>query len=283
MNNKVLVVGTVRNCSKTLRKVIRTLERELLAVGRDPEFFLVESDSDDSTVNRLQELSNTQANFRFVSLGNLKASIPDRVPRIAFCRNRYLEELERLNHAEDKFNHLVVSDFDEVNSKIQFPGKGDWLFSDQSVFTANQFGRYYDVFALRAPGWVEEDYRLTIQKHLGEGARPLQAYLQAVSQKQVHIQPLRKPFEVQSAFGGLAIYPTNVLEGLRYAPQQLTETLYVCEHVSLSKSIWSKGIKVMIAPSLRNKGSLSHTFSSIPIVLAFLKRVPGVNFWGRRL
>lgn len=279
----MLVVGTVRNCSKTLRKVLRTLQRELLAVGRDPEFFLVESDSDDSTVDQLKELSSTQANFRFVSLGNLKVSLPERIPRIAFCRNVYLEELERLNHAEDKFNHLVVADFDEVNSKIQFPQNSNWLFSDQSVFCANQFGRYYDIFALRASGWVEEDYRLTIQKHLSDGARPLHAYLQAVAQKQVHIQPGNKPFEVQSAFGGLAIYPTKVLAGLRYAPQTLEELLHECEHVSLSKSIWSKGTKVMIAPSLRNKGSLRHTFSSSPLVLAVLKPLSRVGFWRPRL
>jgi hypothetical protein len=270
MSNKVLVVGTVRNCSTKLRKVVKRLEKELLAVGREPEFFLVESDSDDGTVEQLMGLAKSKSNFRFVNLGILRLKIPERIQRIAFCRNVYLEELERLNQVEAKFDHLVVADFDEVNFRIQFPRDSGWLFSDKSIFTANQFGRYYDVLAVRADGWVEEDYRLSMQQLVHDGARPLHAFLQAVSNKQVHIQPGTTAFEVQSAFGGLAIYPAKVLGGLRYTPKALTETLFECEHVEFSKAIGSRGAKIMIAPSLRNKGSLRHTFTSNPLIRATL-------------
>lgn len=278
MSNKVLVVGTVRNCSTKLRKVVKRIEKELLAVGREPEFFIVESDSDDGTVEQLMGLAKSKSNFRFVTLGILRLKIPERIQRIAFCRNVYLEELERLNQAEGKFDHLVVADFDEVNFRIQFPRNSDWIFSNKSIFTANQFGRYYDILAVRADGWVEEDYRLSMQQLVNAGDRPLQAFLQAVSHKQVHIKPGAAPFEVHSAFGGLAIYPTSVLEGLRYAPKALTETLYECEHVELSKAIGSRGAKILIAPSLRNKGSLRHTFTSNPLVRAALSLVFRVSF-----
>lgn len=278
MSNKVLVVGTIRNCSTKLRKVVKCLEKELLAVGREPEFFLVESDSDDGTVEQLMGLARSKSNFRFVTLGILRLKIPERIQRIAFCRNVYLEELERLNQAEGKFDHLVVADFDEVNFRIQFPRNSALIFSDKSIFTANQFGRYYDILAVRADGWVEEDYRLSIQQLVNAGDQPLQAFLQAVSHKQVHIKPGAAAFEVHSAFGGLAIYPARVLEGLRYAPKALTETLYECEHVELSKAIGSRGARIMIAPSLRNKGSLRHTFTSNPLVRAALSLVFRVGF-----
>ena len=278
MSKKVLVVGAVRNCSTKLRKVVRRIEKELLAVGREPEFFIVESDSDDGTVEQLMGLAKRKSNFRFVTLGILRLKIPERIQRIAFCRNVYLEELERLNQTEGKFDHLVVADFDEVNFRIQFPRNSDWIFSDKSIFTANQFGRYYDILALRADGWVEEDYRLSMQQLVNAGARPLQAFLQAVSHKQVHIKPGTSAFEVHSAFGGLAIYPARVLEGLRYAPKALTETLYECEHVELSKAIASRGGRIMIAPNMINKGSLRHTFTSNHLVRASLSLVSRVSF-----
>jgi hypothetical protein len=278
MSKKVLVVGTVRNCSKTLTRALRVLEKELVEVGREPEFFLVESDSNDDTVNQLKDLSSNQANFRFVSFGKLQTTIPDRIQRIAFCRNAYLEELEKLNVDEDRFPHLLVADFDEVNSRIQFPRNGDWLFSEESVFATNQFGRYYDILALRAEGWVEEDYRVSTKRLIADGIRPLRAYLKAVSQKQMRIRSSTKAFEVQSAFGGLAIYPAKDLVGIRYVPELLSGVLYECEHVSLAKSLRARGTKIMIAPSLRNKGSLRHTFASNPVVLLILKALSTLHF-----
>ena len=280
MSKKVLVVGTVRNCSKTLRRVLRVLEGELVAVGREPEFFLVESDSDDNTVVQLRALSKNKANFRYVSLGQLQMTIPDRIQRIAFCRNAYLEELEKLNVGEERFHHLVVADFDEVNSKIQFPRDSDWLFSEGSVFVTNQLGRYYDILALRADGWVEEDYRVSTKRFLATGIRPLRAYLKTVAQKQVRIRSSTRAFEVQSAFGGLAIYPAKALEGIRYVPELLDGVLYECEHVSLSKSLWARGTIIMIAPSLRNRGSLTHTFASNPVFLFILKALSTLRFPG---
>jgi hypothetical protein len=283
MRNKILVVGTVRNCSKSIRRVVRSLERELLAAGREPQFFLVESDSEDNTLDKLNALSKSKANFRFTSLGNLRTSIPDRLQRIAACRNVYLQELERLNAEEFQFSHLVVADFDEVNFRIRIPRNGDWLFSDESVFTSNQLGRYYDILALRASGWVEEDYRISIKRLQAGGSSLLRAYLKAVSQKQLKIPHSSRAFEVQSAFGGLAVYPAKVLVSLRYVPELIGEGLYECEHVSLSKSIRNRGTKIQIAPGLRNSGSFRHAFASNPFVLMILWTLTRVRFRSTRL
>jgi hypothetical protein len=189
-----------------------------------------------------------------------------------------LEELERLNVGGERFHHLVVADFDEVNSKVQFPRNSGWLFSDESVFATNQFARYYDILALRAEGWVEEDYRVSTKRFLADGIRPVRAYLKAVAQKQVRIRSSIRAFEVQSAFGGLAIYPAKALEGIRYVPESLDGVLYECEHVSLSKSLRARGTKIMIAPSLKNKGSLRHTFASNPVVLFILRALSTLRF-----
>jgi hypothetical protein len=283
MSNKVLVVGTVRNCSRRIRRILKVLEKELVAAGREPHFLLVESDSKDDTIDQLKDLSKARINFRFISLGNLETSIPNRVQRIAFCRNTYLQELERLNAVEQEYSHLIVADFDEVNFKIRFPRNSDWLFSEESVYAANQFGRYYDIFALRAMGWVEEDYRLSIQNHVAEGCSPLRAYLKAVAGKQKRIPPYGRAIEVQSAFGGLAVYPARILEGLRYIPEWIGEALYECEHVSLATSIRSRDARIMIATSLRNRGSFRHTFASNPLVLIVLWSLSRLRFRGSRL
>jgi hypothetical protein len=94
----------------------------------------------------------------------------------------------------------------------------------------------------------------------------------------VRIRSNTKTLEVQSAFGGLVIYPAKALAGIRYVPELLDGVLYECEHVSLSKSLRRNGTKIMIAPSLMNKGSLRHTFASIPAVLFILKAVSSLRF-----
>jgi hypothetical protein len=271
MREEVFVVGTVRNCSKKILRVVKQLEKQLSRAGRSAHFFLVESDSRDETVGRLEKIAKTRPNFQFVSLGELERKTPNRIARIAVCRNTYMYELEKLENAGRALTHVIVADFDKVNFKVRFPRIPERLFSQDVVFTANQFGRYYDILALRAHGWVDEDYRISMLRYLEKKLTKLAAFLEAVSKKQVHIPPSEEAIEVQSAFGGLAIYPWRAISGLRYEPDQVTDSILECEHVSFSRSIKFRNVKIFIEPSLRNKGDYRHSFSSNPFVYAALR------------
>ena len=81
--NKILLVGTVSNVSKTLSKEVRIVSRalsDLELVG----IFLVESDSKDLTLEVLSNLSKEISGFDYLSLGDLRNTIPDRISRIRF-------------------------------------------------------------------------------------------------------------------------------------------------------------------------------------------------------
>jgi hypothetical protein len=160
-----------------------------------------------------------------------------------------------------KFDYLVVADFDGINSRISQPRTIEELFSGDTIVSANQSGHYYDILALRAPSWVEEDYRISMIK-TRDGNDPLAGVLEFVSSKQRRISKSEPPIKVSSAFGGLAIYPVPLLDGCRYEPTELSPNIWECEHVGFNARALRNGGQMIILPALRNRGSLRHTLFS---------------------
>ena len=110
--NGILIVSTVRNCSRSILRTIDAVDNYL--ESKNKEFLFIESDSDDNTVAILKELSAARSNFKYLSMGNLKTSIPRRTERIAFCRNKYLTYMhENCKHfeyfifVEDSLNYVL--------------------------------------------------------------------------------------------------------------------------------------------------------------------------------
>ena len=64
INGNFLVVGTANNCEKLLKKSISNIK---LSIGKVKKvhFLIIESDSQDNTVNLLDELTKDFENFRF--------------------------------------------------------------------------------------------------------------------------------------------------------------------------------------------------------------------------
>jgi hypothetical protein len=267
-----LVAGVVRNGAKTISRTVQQL-RKLFGGFADLEFFIVESDSSDSTVATLERLKASQPGFGFVSLGDLRFAIPDRILRISFARNVYLEYLETIqSDSENPPSHLVVADFDGVNVKIRSLARPSQLLQEQVVICANQHGRYYDILALRCAGWVVDDYRVLISEYIDKGESASVGYLENLLSPQIRISELSPEIEVDSAFGGLAIYPVRLLRSVRYSPQILADLkIAVCEHVSFSNQIRSSGGVIRILPSLRNTGDWRHTWFSNPVIINSLR------------
>jgi hypothetical protein len=254
---EILVAGLARNCRITLLKSMRQLEN-LFGPDITLSYFLVESDSNDGTQKVLERQSRENPRFKYKSLGNLEPEIPDRIRRIAHCRNEYVSYLRDELSLGRKKDYLVVADFDGVNSKISFPGTIEELLCRDTIVSANQIGHYYDILALRAPSWVEEDYRLSMERDKSSGD-PLSSFLNIVSRKQILISKSGTPIEVASAFGGLAIYPSHLLEGCSYEPKELSAGIVECEHVGFNARALRNGGRMIILPTLRNRGSFSHT------------------------
>jgi len=256
-DKRILVVGIVRNCSKSLKSSTRSIKELLIGLGQ-VSFFLVESDSSDRTLAVLGEFAQEHPWFAYKTMGSLIDEVPERISRITKCRNVYIEHLQMLMESSESPDYVVVADFDGVNSKLMYESGGGEILRPDTVVTSNQRGRYYDILALRSSGWVSEDYRIGVSRDITSGSDPLISFINNVSKKQIKISSKRTEIPVSSAFGGLAIYPAEPLSKCSYRTTELSPGVFECEHVKLHEDLASLGVGIIIAPFLQNVGERSH-------------------------
>jgi len=255
---QVLVAGVVRNGERRMRRDLEALRRAVTQAGFGRvQWLVVESDSDDSTVDLLGRLRETWADFDFISLGATRASHPLRTDRIARSRNAYLEALER----EPRYagvTHVLVADLDGVCSDLGAEALAScWQLDEPwSMCAANQGDYYYDVWALRHPLWCPDD-AWALRNALLPLIGAVEADRLAVFARMVHIAPERAPIEVDSAFGGLALYVRDALRGARYAGLDGAGR-ELCEHVALHAGLRAAGHRLYVHPGLINARRTKH-------------------------
>ncbi len=246
----LLVCGVVRDCARTIAKDLARL-REATAWVSKLQCLVVESDSDDATMAVLQQLAAAWPGLQVVTLGRLRERLPERTDRIAHARNTCLELLERDARYAD-VDHVLMADLDGMCTDLCADAlRSCWqLDVPWSVCTANQGDCYYDIWALRHPQWCPGDTgveQAALAPLMGKSAAKNLALLA----RMVHISPDTPPIEVDSAFGGLAIYRRAAVEGLRYDSRD-AEGRPACEHVALHLAMRSRGERIFINPRLIN-------------------------------
>jgi hypothetical protein len=241
--------------------------------GYNVGFFFVESDSQDNTLHLLDKLKEKISDFSYVSLGKIEEVIPDRIARIAYCRNVYIEELRNRLYTEDT-EFTVVADMDGINSKLSRTGvESCFILENWSVCTANQRGPYYDIYALRARNWNLQNLPESYQHHLEKYRFHAIAFYLSVVRKMFKYRG-KNPIEVESAFGGIAIYKTDVLRNFKYSETNQQGTIE-CEHVGLHRAIREDGGKIIINPNFINAGWTRNAQRT-------LLKLIGVSLLGRR-
>lgn len=253
----VVVVGTARDCERSVRAEVHRLERATRAFRRR-RVLVVESDSSDCTSDVLVRVGSEISGFRHISLGKLQPRIPGRSERIAYCRNAYLEELRSDARYRD-VDYVIVADLDGANASLDAMALATcWAPSVESwdVCTANQRGPYSDIWALRhavwCPGDCWESYR-ALEPILG--ARLAMGV--AVHSKMIRIPSDAPTIRVTSAFGGLAVYRAAALLTGEYRGVR-DDGVDVCEHVPLHEALVARGHRVLINPALINAGVTFH-------------------------
>ena len=256
-NDSIVILGICRNVGKDLSADIAKLSLAFSDFSQ-VHFRIVESDSIDNTIEVLHSLQQIYQNFKFKTFGNLESFISNRWERIAYCRNAclsYMAEDPELNSV----SYFAVADLDGVNSKIDRDAVlSCWVIDDWDVCTANQKGPYYDVFALRHQDWSPNDCWKFEAALKDQGIHPVLAREQAIYKRQRVISPNSEWIEVDSAFGGLAIYKRSILGEARYEGKLLDGSI-VCEHVPFHQSLKSQGARIFINPSLINGGWNGHS------------------------
>ena len=258
---KVFVVGTARDCSATLEQDVN---RVLFAFGEKCElhWLIIESDSSDNSIEILKSLKNRIPNFDYKSFSKLVNIYPERTQRLAFCRNEYLKEIKKL---DSSFELIAVMDFDGINSLLSPQSiESCWKIKDWSVQTANQEGPYFDIWALRHQSWCPNDWITEYNKLKAKGMKSSKALHKSLYVKMVTIPRESDPIEVESAFGGFALYKRECFASAIY--EGMSDGKPVCEHVSLHQTIRKSGGKILINPGLINAGYTSHTLILKPTI-----------------
>ncbi|MBM5799427.1 MAG: hypothetical protein FJ077_01000 [Cyanobacteria bacterium K_DeepCast_35m_m2_023] len=261
VDSQFLVVGAVRNCAYTLEAEIERLRRALQFASA-VSFFLVESDSEDETPQLLSLLRRSIPGFRYASLGHLSDLMPARTERIAYCRNIYLNYIQS-DSACEKIEFVLVADFDGVNERLNEQSLlSCFSRSDWDVACANQSGLYYDIYALRHPYWSPSDCLAQQQVLFALGASKFRSFYMAHYSKMLKISPHSDWIQVDSAFGGCALYRRQALLGVSYCGLNASGA-QICEHVELHRQIRESGGIIFINPALINSHQASeHTINA---------------------
>jgi hypothetical protein len=258
-NSKILVVGTVSNVANTLNKNFKSINRAL-SDFKSVNYFLVESDSSDATLRELSILRE-QHNINYLSLGELSRIIPNRVERIRHCRNAYINHLREIA-AEIEFNYVLVIDLDGIANKVSKKGIRSCFEKQQNwdVCFSNQFPYYYDIYALRAKGWNDSDpfkdievlknsMQISKQDRLRYWKEENSIRQKILYSKMRFIKPWHDWVAVESAFGGLGIYKTEIFLEFDYSCDFYSEA-NTCEHVTLHHKLFYNSKKMFINPRL---------------------------------
>jgi hypothetical protein len=252
----LLVVGVARNCEKSVHDDVLRLFDSMKGHG-SLSWLVIESDSQDNTVEALRGLERTVPKFRFISLGSLRHALPNRTQRIAYCRNKYLEQLDS-NPLYADIDYVVVGDLDGVNNLITSDGfESCWMRSGWDVCTANQRGPYYDIWALRHSLWSPNDCWKQCQFLLDHKVPREAALMASVYSKYIVLNETDDWIEVESAFGGLAVYRRAALKGAQYVGLD-EQGESICEHVVLHRTIRKNGHKIFINPAFVNGADSEH-------------------------
>lgn len=260
-DSNFLVAGVVRNCANHVKSDVKKIQDALAGV-HNVSWLLVESDSDDQTVEVLKGLKNEITNFDFMTVGTLRDQMPIRTDRLAYCRNTFLEAI-RSQEKYRNIDYVLVSDFDGMNTHLT-PASIDscWERNDWDVCTANQDGPYYDVWTIRHPFWSPNDCYEQYRYMLSLKVRAFVAYYDAVYSRMITIPKNAEWIEVDAAFGGLAIYKREAIISSRYAG--ITEAgVEICEHVVLSEGIKKAGFSIFLNPRLINTRRSEHINKSL--------------------
>jgi hypothetical protein len=259
----ILITGLARDVAKFLPKEIKRFEKEFNHIFEVVNFLIIESDSKDNTKKVLEDIKNERNHFDYISLGAIESTLPSRIERLAFCRNVYVKEI-RENKLYKNVDFVAIVDFDIKNNRLRLNelkkllGKQSW----DAIF-ANQTGRYYDIYALRKKGWVENDcfadYKNFSMSMSSQDAKKL-----AIWSKMRKIGKNSPLIPVDSAFGGLGIYRKNVFMNFDYS--LLNEQIHESEHVSLHKKIIDSNGLLFIVPNMTNFSWSAHNLSSFKLL-----------------
>jgi glycosyltransferase involved in cell wall biosynthesis len=236
---KLLFSGCARDCAGTVYDNISAL----LAIGDLPwceelRVYVAENGSKDDTRLIVSHLAVTDSRVVPLFLDDIDEQIPAREARIAFCRDRLLDEILKT----DSDGLYIPIDLD---SGIASSMDADALRQACQLVAFNQctavfpasYPYYYDIYALREVKWCPRSCWKQIHDAKARGSLwSLFVHIRYLSSRQKPLSQLQAEglIPIDSAFGGVGIYSLAIVAelGARYFSRDLLlQHLRLCEHV----------------------------------------------------
>jgi hypothetical protein len=231
-NYDVIFAGTVRNCEPYIKK---TLENINECGKKFNNYYVViyENDSNDKTRKILNE--NKKSNYFYIFDDGIKEH--RRTVRLSNGRNKILDKVKELS-----CDYLIMLDMDDVNKSGKFVDSIESCFkySNWDVLTGNQTGKYYDLWALRKQDLINYDCLREIARTNDQDKK--NHIINIINNTYFDNNGL---LEVDSAFGGIAIYKISSIKNCRYNGVHPDEE-EKCEHVDFNECIKENGGKIFI-------------------------------------
>lgn len=242
-----LLIGIItKNVIEHLDGLFNNIEKYIYCQKENDLLFknykvlFVDGNSNDGTYEKCLDFCNKDLNNRKV-MKQLNCYLP-RPLSLEQARNMYIEYFEKYFN---KGVFLLILDADDVNSKPIVDMSGFlscFNYNDWDFMGGNQSDKYYDIWTLRSKECPYDCWEMV--RKTGN--------MDYVNKHHIHIPKNNSLIEVDSAFGGIGIYNTEKLKGLRYRVFREDDYIEQCEHVGLNKSLQQKGGKLYINPAFIN-------------------------------
>ena len=166
---KIVFCGLSKNCGSTLIKNLEFINK-FIDTYKDIyiKSIVIESDSEDGSLEHLKKLEANSSIELFIK-NNLELTISSRIERIAICRNIGLEYIKKNFVSLDNLIYIPYDNdinlFQNTNEK-KFMSLIEELFNEKNVSGIFPISDpyYYDIFALRAKGWVNYNAQKIVGK-----------------------------------------------------------------------------------------------------------------------
>jgi hypothetical protein len=214
------------------------------------QVLIFENDSTDTTRQILFDRKKT--NYEYIFEDNIE--IKSRTERIAYCRNKLLDKIYSTYSEND---YVLFVDMDDVlaSGKLAETIGSCFMYnSDQwDGMFANSSSYYYDIWALRKKGLLEEDVWNNVYMLQSLGVDYNQAVNKCVTSYQINYPIETKLIPVLSAFGGAGLYKLSTLNKLKpkyngVEPAHINGM--ICEHVPFNKILNLANAKLYINPRM---------------------------------
>jgi len=279
----VIIYGTVRDIEQDFIKSFANIDL-LSSFFNNVYIIIFENDSLDNT---RKLLTNWASNFNIniikhlIFENNLNIHFPQKMHRIAYCRNKILNYIFD-NNLDKQYQYAIHCNFDASFWSLNFDSICNCFQYDlnlwDAMFPININYTYYDYSALRC----DETW---FNKNIYSCERINNEYKTHITDFYTFLQIYKdKLIPVNSAFNGIGIYKLSSLNNCRYNASyncnkckgQYFGCLEVNCHIGLHKSMISNNCKLFINTKMFLESK--NNYMNYTIFLKNIKSIPNIQF-----